>query len=783
MDLNARVIDGPAPVPANADNLPTACALCSHNCGLRVDVRDNRIVDVRGDETHPSSKGYTCNKGYAIAGYVNHANRVEHPLKRRADGSFERIGWDQAIAEIAGKLNDIRAKHAPRAIAAAGMGGQGGHSQGFGIIPFMFGIGSPMVFTALSQEKTQHAMIDRRLIRATHDIYLQPDEHHARYMLLIGSNPLISNRGINATETLASLYRDPRRRLVVVDPRITETTRKAHRHLRIKPAKDVFLLLALGGIIVQEHLQDDGFLRAKTQGSEQVLALLNRVDVAEMARRCGLPEDALRETAREFATTKPACISFDLGIEHSSHNTLTSYLIRVLLFLTGNFGRRGGNTYVQLLGPKMPFLENLPKALASDLQAIPFVTPIPQFPVAIIPEEIETAHPDRIRALICDGANPMASYPDTQRFREALGKLELLVVVDPAMSETARLAHYVLPAPTAYEKWEFSIFPKEAFVPQVRPPVVSGPAQALPEPEIYFRLARAMGLVPPAPRVLHALAKKARTPWGAPAYLAALNTMAAARLGGVQATLARSAFWLYETLGPTLPSPTLAMLWLSLLGYATTRRDLILRALPDVKNIRNPFALTEHLFAQVLAHPEGVKVGEYEIDNSLEYHCGYKDGKARLYQADFAEALSRLIAADPEAHDPEYPFILNGGLRTGFTANTIMQDPAWRKGKGPHAALYVSREDAAALGVANGDRVRIASRRGSVEAPVKIDANTQPGHLSLPNMLNQRFPDPVTGEPVQTGVSINELVDIMDRDPWTGCPHTKRIRCRVDKVA
>jgi anaerobic selenocysteine-containing dehydrogenase len=783
MNAIAAVIDGPAQVPHNASNLPTACALCSHNCGLRVDVKDNRIVDVRGDESHPSSKGYTCNKGYAIAQYVEHAQRVQQPLKRREDGTFERISWQQAIAEIAAKLNVIRTQYAPRAIAAAGMGGQGGHSQSFGLIPFMFGIGSPMVFTALSQEKTQHALIDRRLIRATHDIYLQADEHHATFMLLIGSNPLISNRGINATETLKELYRDPQRRMVVVDPRITETTRKAHRHLRIQPAKDVFLLLALAGVIVQENLHDSAFLAAKTQGSDQVLAQLRSVDVAEMARRCGLHEDDIRATAREFATTKPACISYDLGIEHSSHNTLTSYLIRVLLFITGNFGRKGGNTYQQLLGPKMPFIKTLPKALASELHAIPFVTPIPQFPVSIIPEEIESTHPDRLRALICDGANPMSSYPDTQRFRAALAKLDLLVVIDPAMSETARLAHYVLPAPTAYEKWEFSIFPKEIIAPQLRPPVVSGPPEALPEIEIYHRLALAMGLVTPAPAVLHRLAKHARKPWGTPVYLAALNTMAAAKFGGVQATLCRSAFWTYETFGPTLPNPALAVLWLFVLGYATTRRDQIERALPETSAMRNPFALTEYLFAKLLAHPEGVKLGEYEPDKNLEYNCGYKDGKARLFQADFARDLAALIARDPEPHDEEFPFILNGGLRTGFTANTIMQDPSWRKGKGPHAALYMAREDAERLALNAGDRVHIYSRRGVVTAPVKIDAGTLPGHLHLPNMLNQQYPDPQTGALVQTGISINELVDINDRDPYTGCPHTKRIRCRLEKTA
>jgi len=105
MTAIAKVQDGPAAVPANADNLATACALCSHNCGLRVDVKDNVIVEVRADDSHPATQGYSCNKAYAIAHYVGHKQRVTHPLKKQPDGTFARIGWDQAINEIAAKLS------------------------------------------------------------------------------------------------------------------------------------------------------------------------------------------------------------------------------------------------------------------------------------------------------------------------------------------------------------------------------------------------------------------------------------------------------------------------------------------------------------------------------------------------------------------------------------------------------------------------------------------------------------------------------------------------------
>lgn len=783
MTAIAKVQDGPAAVPANAENLATACALCSHNCGLRVDVKDNRIVEVRADDSHPSTQGYSCNKAYAIAHYVDHKQRVQHPLKKRPDGTFERISWDQAITEIAAKLNAIRTAHAPRSIAFAGLGGQGNHSAGLGGIPLMYGIGTPMVFTALAQEKTQHWLNDRRMIRGTHDLYLVPDKHHAKFILLMGSNPHISNQGANPKEALKELFRDPERRLVAVDPRINETTRLADRHLRIKPSGDVFLLLALAGVIVQDGLLDQEFVQSKVQDFERLGALFARVDIARMALLSGLDEADIRATAHELATTKPACISIDLGLEHAEHNTMTSFLVRVLLLMTGNYGRKGGNFFVQLFGPKMPYMNAMTQALASSIEGIPAVLPIPQFPPAILPEEITTSHPDRIRALICDGANPLSSYPDTHRFREAFAQLELLVVIDPAMSETAWMADYVLPAPTGYEKWELSIFPKDIIAPQVRPPVVSGPAEALPEVEIYYRLARAMGIVPAAPAFLHTLARKAHTPLGMAAYMAAVNTVAAAGItGGVGNVVARSAYLTYETLGPTLPNPMLAYIWLAVLGYAATRRAQIVRALPELASVRNPLALALTLFQKLIDHPEGVLLGYYNVERNLEDVNGFKDGKVRVWFADYARDLERLMGAEPEKVDPEFPFVLNGGLRTGFTANTIMQDPAWRKGKGPHAALYMAKEDAEALGLQAGEPVRIRSRRGSVTAPVKIDAGTMAGTLHLPNMLGQRYPDPVTGELKQTGVPINELVDLMDRDPYTGCPHTKRIRVRVEKV-
>ena len=776
-----KITTGAAKVARDAVDVPTVCVLCTHNCSLRVDVKDNTIVAVRGDEANPNTRGYTCNKARAIPNYVQHAQRLEHPLKRKPDGTFERISWDRAITEIAAKLNGIRQAHAPRSIALVGIGGQGNHMAGFGSLPFMFSLNSPMFFNALGQEKTQHALVWRRLFRATPDVYLHADENTSDYMLLMGTNPLISNRGLNATEVFKELAANPARKLVVVDPRVSDTAKRADRHIQIKPACDVYLLMGMVSIILREKLHDEAYVTQRVKDFAKLSAALSDIDPRVMAERAGVSFADVAATAREFAQAPSACIYFDLGVEQNRHSTLISYLINVMLLITGNAGVEKGNVFIQQFSPQMMYIQKQVKAFVSGIEAIPMFLPVGILPPSVIPEEITTDHPDRIRAVFVDGSNPLVSYADTRAFREAFEKLELLVVIEPAMSETAMVADYVLPTPVGYEKWDYATFPHMEITPQLRPPVVQGPAEALPEPEIYFRLSRAMGLVPKAPGILHKLARTARHPIGAPVFIAATAVLAALRGGGLMPIAGRITNWMYETLGAKLPAPALSLMWLISHGYALTRRTELNAAVPEARKLWNPFAAGELVFNKLLAHPEGVLLGQSPTEGNFERHCHHKDGKAHIFQADWLADI-RDLANKPPLPNTDYPFVLNGGLRTGWTANTIVRDPAWRKGKGPHCPIILNPSDAAALGIRDGDLVKLESRRGSVEGPAKLEAATAPGHLCIPNGFGMRFPDPVTGELKQVGIRVNELQDIQDRDPYTGCPHTKAIPCRVMRI-
>lgn len=759
----------------DATNLATVCVLCSHNCGLRVDVKDGRVAAVRGDETNPITKGYVCNKAFSIGHYIEHGDRLRHPMRRRPDGGFEQIDWDTAIAEIGAKLNDVRTAHSPRSIALVGIGGQGNHMDAPYAMAFLRGTGSRRWFNAFAQEKTQHNLLDQWMFDASPAAFLHADTHHTKFLLVLGTNPKISNRGHNATDTFKALADDKTRTVVVVDPRETETTRTATRHLRVRPGTDAYLLLALAAVIVREGLDDKAFIDGQVLGYDELRMELAAVDVARMAARCGIEVDAILETARGFAQAESAAIFFDLGVEQAPFSTLISYLIRALLVLTDNLGRIGGCMFLESFLPPMqdPTRMREPeRAVVSGIPAIRALGNAGMFSPTLVPEEILADHPERIRAVVVEGSNPILSYSDAARWREARERLDLLVVIDPAMTETARLADYVLPTPVGYEKWETAAFPRgvpEVFM-QVRPPIVAAPPDALPEPEIYVRLCEAMGLYGDPPAELHELATHAQTPEGAMAFL---GTAQGAARGGEHEMLV----WAYRTLGPHLPSPALVAVFFMSHLNAMFRTESVLRTLGPEWEGKAPFEIGTELFRRILAHPEGVEIARQRMETNLEDHLGFADGRIRLAPEPMMPEIRRAITTEPHV-DPAFPLVMAAGLRTRWTANTIQRDPAWRKGKGPHCALNLSPDDAKALGIREGDPVRVSTGRGSLVMPAQLDAKLMAGHVWMPNGFGA-----VSSDGMVQGANQNELTDTADRDPFTGIPHHRYVRCRVERVA
>lgn len=772
------------PIATRATDRPTVCVLCSQNCSLRVDVEDNAIVAVRADESSPSSHGYVCNKGFTIGTYARHGQRVEYPMRRRPDGTFERITWDIAITEIAEKLGAVRDAYGGRAIGLVGVGGQANHMDAAYGLSFLQGLGSQRWFNAFAQEKTQHNLMDQWMFDCTPAAMLHPDQDHTDYLLLMGTNAKVSNRGHSPTDTLKRLARDPERTLVVVDPRRTETTRGADVHLQVRPGTDCYLMIGMIAAIVEQGAVDRAFVDDRIAGFDELRSALGAVTPAAMAKRCGLTEAELVDVAVGFARAPTASILCDLGVEQNRFSTLSSYLIRVLLTITGNVGTRGGNMFYESFNPPDPRrVEHgeTDHAIVSGIAGIRALGSYAMFSPSLVPEEVLVDHPERIRALIVEGANPMLSFSDTSQWRRAIDQLDVMVVIEPAMTETARLADYVLPTPVGYEKWEFSAFPNSfpEIHAQVRPPVLAGPAEALPEAEIYTRLAEAMKLFGAVPHPMRALSRLGKRP-GARALMTIVASVVGVLSpgGGVQSRLV---YWLYRTLGPHLESPALTAVWLICFKNATLRRKAVLRTLGAKWRWRGPFALTEELFRRVMDNPGGVEIARLDADSNLDDHLGFRDRRIRLAPPPMLDELRRALDTEPEA-DADYPFVLFAGIRTRWTANTIHRDPAWRKGKGPHCALSMDPEDTDRLGLAAGDRAVVETSVGRVELPVSLDERIRPGQVAVPNGFGM-VTEEADGTLVSHGVNLNELTDAADRDPFTGCPHHKHVRCNVRSAA
>jgi len=775
-----------SPIALDGDDLATVCVLCSHNCGLRMDVRDGRITAIRADDRNPITQGYICNKGVTCDKYAHHEQRTEHPLRRDLDGGFERIGWDTAIDEIAAKLSSIRDRFGPRAIALCGIGGQANHMDGAYGTSFLRAIGSRRWFNAYAQEKTQHHLLDHWMFDASPALFFHPDTENVEFLLVMGTNPRISNRGHNPTETFKGLSKRGDCKVVVADPRETETTRGADVHLRVEPGGDVYLLLGMAATIVQNELYDSEFVTAKTEGFKDVRDVLSRVNVAEMAARAGLSETELRGTAEEFANASGSGIFFDLGLEMTPFSTLLSYLIRLNLAMTGNVGRAGGQIFLEGFTP--PSLSEgrnrePERALASGIQAIRALGNFEMFSPSLLPEEVMVDHPERIRALIVEASNPLLSFSDTQAWLEAFAELDLLVVIEPAMTETARRADYVLPVPCGYEKWEIALFPKRhpQIDVQLRPPILPAPADTLPEPEIYARLVESMHVLDPLPDDLAEAGREPGAEARAAFLMLAMSRLADPAARGINGE-SQLLFWAYRAIGHHFESPALVAVWAQCQTNVMERLDSVLRSLGPEWAEKSPLEIGEEMFARIIAHPEGVEVARVADDVGLEDYVGYADKKVRLAPGPMIAEMERAIATDHKEVDPDYPFVMAAGLRTRWTANTIQRDPSWRKGNGPHCALNVSVEDAERLGLGKGDRVRVETRRGSLELPAAIDKKLRAGHVWMPNGFGVQFAKTLETPTQIQGANCNQLTDVADRDPITGCPHHRYVRVKLTRL-
>jgi anaerobic selenocysteine-containing dehydrogenase len=748
----------------------TACILCECNCGILVKLGGEdgrRFEQIRGDKAHPASKGYTCQKALRLDHYQNgRGERVLNPLRRRADGSFEEIDWDTAITEVAARLAAVRDTYGGESILYYGGGGQGNHLGGFYGTATMRAFGAKYRSSAIAQEKTGEAWVNGLMLGTP----VRGDFEHCEVAVFIGKNPWQSHSFPHARLTLRNIAKDPARTIIVIDPRRTETAELAEFHLQVRPGRDAWLLAAMGAILVEEGLINAAWLSVHASGVEDVVAALATVPIAQYCRISGVEESLVRAAARRIAGAASVAVFEDLGVQMNRHSTLVSYLEKLVWLLTGNLGKPGAQyapaTFVPIVRASRNELDPA-TAPRSPVVGARILTGL--IPCNVIPDEILTDHPKRYRALFVESGNPAHSLADSQRMREAMAALDLVVVIDVFMTETARLADYVLPAATQFEKYEATFFnfefPHNVF--HLRRPLLTPPDGPLPEPEIHARLVEAAGAFKDGElEPLRTAARRGRREF-AEAFAEA--TKANPRLGALAAVI------LYRTLGQTLPNgaAAAAALWPVAHRCAAMSPNSVCRA-----GFGEGADAGEHLFDAIISRPSGVVFTVDDYDETLR-RVQTDDGRVKLSIPELLGELEVLRTEVPPGDDPAWPFMLSAGERRSFTANTIIRDPSWRKLEAD-IGLRVSPSDAARIGVVDGGQARLTTKRASAIVAVAVDEAMAAGHLALPNGLGL---DHLEGEQrIRTGVGPNEFTASEDRDPWVGTPWHKTIPARLEAI-
>ena len=721
----------------------TFCRICEAGCGLQAELEHGRIVELRPNREHIGTDGFACMKGLNQHKMYDSPDRLRYPLKRVGE-HFERISWRRAYAEIGAKVKKLR-RRSPRALSM-----YVGTAAGFSILHpifaegFMQGLGSPNIFSSSTQDCANR-------FATSSEMYGFPfclpfvDLDHVKFMLIVGTNPVVSKWTFLQVAHPVKRLKQVRERgaqIVVVDPRYTETAKVASDHQFIRPNTDVFFFLSFLHELFLQNGVDQARAQAHMCGSQALEKLAADWPAERTAELTGISAPRLKQLVADYITAGASAIVTGTGLGMGRHGTLAQWLAEAINALSGNLDRKGGT----LVGQGMfDFAAYAKKEKLFERHARSRIGGFFElnggFPGGILADEILEPGDDQIRGLFVTGGNPLMTMPNSARLRDALSTLDLLVVTDIYLNETASLADYVLPATSPLERpdlpFVFPLFLGMQSKPYVAATdaIVEADAEQKDEATIYTELARACGVSlfksRPLQWILQGLVA-ANTPW---------------RRGKPRA----------------LPLRLIL--------------DLILRLSKTGR------------FRDLAAQPNGMRWrGGARPDSYLGQRVVTDDGKVQLAPARLMAETSRLDAI----FRSEMASYQRGELRLiskrmHSTHNSWTQNIAeLTNGRmGQTNYLYMHPDDAAAHGLSETDAADISSQTATIRLPVKLLDTLLPGTVAVPHGWGHQHARGLSVAASLAGANVNLLAaDGADAvEPVSGMAHLSGIPVRIGKAA
>ena len=439
-----------------------ACNLCEAICGIEITVQADQHLDIRGDKDDPLSRGYICPKAVALQDLHYDKDRLKYPVRRTPHG-WQRLGWEEAFDEVTQNLKRIHATHGRNSIATY-LGNPTVHNYGAMLFApgFIRSLHTRNRFSATSVDQLAHHLA--AYLMFGHQLLLPvPDLDRTDFFLILGANPAVSNGSMMTAPGMSRRLQEIRQRggkVILIDPRFTETARLVDRHLFIKPGTDVLLLLALLHVVFDEGLTRVVPTAAFTKGVDIISNLVAEFPPEKVASITGIDSSQIRLLAREFAAAESAVCYGRVGVSTQEFGGVCQWLINVLNTVTGNLDRPGGAMFT------LPAFDPLtaPEGLAprgSFARWHTRVRKLPEFagelPVVTLAEEILTEGPGQIKALVTSAGNPVLSTPNGRELDRALAGLEFMASIDPYINETTRHAHIILPPSSSLERTHYDV--------------------------------------------------------------------------------------------------------------------------------------------------------------------------------------------------------------------------------------------------------------------------------------------------------------------------------------
>ena len=709
------------------------CTLCEAHCGIQVEVEGGRVTRISGDPDDVLSHGYICPKAAALADLQSDPDRLRRPVKK-VGGRFVEIGWQEAFSLAAGGLLDVRRRHGADALANY-LGNPGAHSSGiFMAVLVRKLLGTRNNYSATSVDQLPQYLSSQEMF-GHYAVLPIADVERTSHLLVIGANPAVSNGSIMTAPAMREKIKAIRARggkVVVVDPRRTETARHASEHVSVRPGGDPYLLLGILNVIFAEGRVRLGHLAARCDGLDELSTLAEQWPAERCAPHAGVEAVEIERLAREFAEAPSAVAYGRVGVCHQQTGSLAHWLINCLNLVTGNMDSVGGAMFPKPAVDLVALSETLvgKARWGSHRQR---VSGLPEFagelPVAGLADEILTPGPGQVRGMLLYAGNPVLSTPGGARLDEAMEQLEWCVAVDMYVTETTRHADVILPPVAQLERSDVDlVFPSFSVRNQIRynPAALPKAAGGKDDWEILRGLAAHLGR---------------------------------GRPGAVSNAVLR-------LLGPLWTPERFADLAMRLGPYGRPRSS---RAL-DIGKVKRA--------------PHGIDLGP--LEPNLANRLRTKGKRVKLAPKVMLDEAAHLqeLAGEREAARSEGFDLTLIGRRSLRSNNSWMHNSARLMKGADRCTAMLHPDDAAARGLSDGQRVTVASAIGAIEVPLELSDQMRPGVVSIPHGFgHSRAGVGWKLAAAHAGASVNDITDPSVVDRLTGNAAVNDVPVKLEAVA